>query len=318
MLNVAVTALAASIVTEQVPVPVHAPLQLANVDPVEGAAVKVTLSPWAKLPVHETVQLIPDGVLVTVPLPVPAMVSVSANVGLRSKVAVTVVSAPIAKVQGASPEQPPPLHPMKTDPTDDAAVNVTCVPLSRLAEQVDPQLIPPALLVTVPEPVPFLFTLSVNVGIGVNVAVTDLASSIVTTQPAAPVQAPDHPEKSDPLTGTAIRVTLVPLAKFAEQEAVQLMPGGALVTVPLPEPAIVREIGDAGNGPGVGCFPESSGQAVISSASPAQRRRNRGRPARVAIRMVIEPFFMGNHRRRPKYKRNRGQCFGASQVSGHG
>jgi hypothetical protein len=45
MVNVAVTAVAAFMVTEQVPVPLHAPPQPANVDPTDGVAVRVTLSP---------------------------------------------------------------------------------------------------------------------------------------------------------------------------------------------------------------------------------------------------------------------------------
>ena len=41
-MNVAVTVLAAFIVTEQAPVPVQAPLQPVNVEPVDGVAVRVT------------------------------------------------------------------------------------------------------------------------------------------------------------------------------------------------------------------------------------------------------------------------------------
>jgi hypothetical protein len=44
-LNVAVTVSAAFIVTWQVPVPLHAPLHPANVDPSEGVAASVTTDP---------------------------------------------------------------------------------------------------------------------------------------------------------------------------------------------------------------------------------------------------------------------------------
>jgi hypothetical protein len=44
-MKVAVTLFAASIVTLQVPVPVHAPDHPANVDPVDAPAVKVTAVP---------------------------------------------------------------------------------------------------------------------------------------------------------------------------------------------------------------------------------------------------------------------------------
>jgi hypothetical protein len=44
VLNVAVTDRAAVIDTVQLPVPLHAPLQPANVDPLDAAAVNVTLA----------------------------------------------------------------------------------------------------------------------------------------------------------------------------------------------------------------------------------------------------------------------------------
>jgi hypothetical protein len=75
---VAVTDWAALIVTEQVPVPVHAPLQPVKVEPVAGVAVSVTAVPLAKLAAQVAGQLMPAGTLVTVPVPVPALVSVSA------------------------------------------------------------------------------------------------------------------------------------------------------------------------------------------------------------------------------------------------
>ena len=70
----AVTDFAASIVTEQVPVPVQAPLQPVKVDPVAGAAVKVTEPPEAT----DAVQVEPQLILppATVPLPVPDFLTV--------------------------------------------------------------------------------------------------------------------------------------------------------------------------------------------------------------------------------------------------
>ena len=73
--------------------------------------------------------VIPVGVLVTVPLPVPPFVTVSANVG-TSKVAVTAVTPEIVTVQAPVPEQPLPLQPLKIDPESGMAVNVTAVPLA--------------------------------------------------------------------------------------------------------------------------------------------------------------------------------------------
>jgi hypothetical protein len=79
-LKVAVTALAALMVTLQAPVPVQAPLQPAKVDPAAAVSVKVTTVPLAKLALQVLGQVIPLGLLVTVPDPVPAGVTVNAKV----------------------------------------------------------------------------------------------------------------------------------------------------------------------------------------------------------------------------------------------
>src|SRR5437773_4754507 len=100
----------------------------------------------------------PDGALVTVPAPVPALETVSTKVG--AKVAVTVIAAESVIVHAPVPLQPPPLQPVKVEPAAAVAVNVTAVPLAKLAEQVAPQLIPTGALVTVPLPVPALLTVT--------------------------------------------------------------------------------------------------------------------------------------------------------------
>lgn len=53
----------------------------------------------------------------------------------------------------------------------------------------------------------------------------------------APLQAPLKPEKVNPAAGVALRLTVVPGVKLAAQFVGQLIPAGALVTVPLPETA---------------------------------------------------------------------------------
>jgi hypothetical protein len=68
--NVAVTLLAASRTTVQVPVPVQAPLQPAKVKPVAGVALKAMLVPPVKLALQVAPQSIPLGLEATVPLPV--------------------------------------------------------------------------------------------------------------------------------------------------------------------------------------------------------------------------------------------------------
>ena len=71
-MNVAVTEVLAVRVKLQVPVPIQAPDQPVNVEPVLGAAVSVTDVPLAKVALHVCPQLMPEGLLVIVPAPVPA------------------------------------------------------------------------------------------------------------------------------------------------------------------------------------------------------------------------------------------------------
>jgi len=68
------------------------------------------------------------------------------------------LAASIVRAQVLVPEHPPPDQPVKVEPETGAAVRVTDVPELKLAEQVEPQLMPLGLLVTMPEPVPVLET----------------------------------------------------------------------------------------------------------------------------------------------------------------
>ena len=108
------------------------PPQKENTEPAVGAAVNVTNEPLVKFAVQVPPvttpllieQLMPTGKLVTVPVPVPKPpegtegATVTGNVpDPLLNVAVTVVAADRVTVQVfAVPEQPPPLHPAKTDP----------------------------------------------------------------------------------------------------------------------------------------------------------------------------------------------------------
>lgn len=79
--KVAVTVWAAFMATAQLPVPEQPLLdQPAKLDPVVGVAVSVTLVPLVKLPLHVAPQLMPTGLLVMVPLPLPKGATVSGNV----------------------------------------------------------------------------------------------------------------------------------------------------------------------------------------------------------------------------------------------
>ncbi len=71
-------------------------------------------------------QLIPAGLEVTVPLPVPDLVTVRVKVW-RLKVAVQVLLA--VMVTEASEQSASPVQPAKTDPLAGVAVRVTTVPL---------------------------------------------------------------------------------------------------------------------------------------------------------------------------------------------
>src|SRR3954452_20058298 len=75
--KVALTVLAASMVTVQLPVPLQAPPQPVKVEPAAGVAVNETMLPAAKEALQVLPQLIPAGLEVTVPLPEPALVTVS-------------------------------------------------------------------------------------------------------------------------------------------------------------------------------------------------------------------------------------------------
>jgi dUTPase len=70
---------------------------------VAGLAVRVTLVPFEKLALQVVGQLIPLGLLVTVPDPDAGEVTVNSYVGVKE--ALTVVAAVIVRVQAFVPEQ---------------------------------------------------------------------------------------------------------------------------------------------------------------------------------------------------------------------
>ena len=112
-------------------------------------------------------------------------------------------------MQAPAPEQSPD-HPVNAEPVAGVAVRVTLVPLTNACEHVEPQLSPAGLEVTVPEPDPDLETLIVS-GTPVKVAVAAFALSSVRTHAGfVPEQAPDQPEKTEPVAGVAVSVTSVP------------------------------------------------------------------------------------------------------------
>ena len=95
-MNVAVTVLSAFIVTVHVPGPVQAPLQRSKTVLPTARAVRVTTVSLENRVLHVLPQLMPAGLLVTVPLELlgPAFVTVSLNEGLTVKGRALEVEAP--------------------------------------------------------------------------------------------------------------------------------------------------------------------------------------------------------------------------------
>lgn len=180
-------------------------------------------------------QLIPAGADVTVPVPVPVFVTASV-LGLRVKLAETVVAIETVTVQvSAVPEQAPP-QPVKVEPDASAAVRMTEVPNTKGAVQVAPHERPVGAEVTVPLPVPFFVMVSGAV-VRVKAAVTVVSPITVTAQGPVPWQeATFHPAKVERLSATAVSVTVVPRGTRIEHVAPHAMPVGAEVMVPPPLP----------------------------------------------------------------------------------
>jgi hypothetical protein len=62
---------------------------------------------------------------------------------------------------------------------------------------------------------------------------------IVTLQDPVPEQASDQPEKTEPVAGDAVSITLVPKRKLREQVEPQLIPSGLELTAPEPVPDLL-------------------------------------------------------------------------------
>jgi len=136
------------------------PLQVPNALPVPGVSVSDTCVPCGKFAVQVVGQLIPDGMLATLPLPDPAGLMVTEYVA-AVYVTVTVSAEVIVVVQGCCvPKQPPPVQFAKFDPAAGVEYKLIMAPLKKVPEHEPPtpagvkeQLIPSAAAVTVPLPV---------------------------------------------------------------------------------------------------------------------------------------------------------------------
>jgi hypothetical protein len=71
----------------QLPVPVQAPLQPEKVEPLAAVAVKARVAPPVKVALQTLPQLIPLGLVTTVPFPVPAFVTASVRMTVTGAIA---------------------------------------------------------------------------------------------------------------------------------------------------------------------------------------------------------------------------------------
>jgi hypothetical protein len=235
------------VIVTELPQPLS-PVQPVNLEPVVAVAVRAITLPLAYDSEQSEPQLIPVGALTTVPLPVPALVTVRAYVVVVAAVnaAFTDIVPLTLTVHGPVPVQPPPLQPVKDEPAAGAAVSVTDVPAVTDSVQSEPQLMPAGLLTTVPVPVPDLVAVSVyeevgggDCGAGENIAEMLTGAFPVVMHGLVPVQPPPlQPANTDPVAAVGVRVTTLPAAKLSKQSEPQVMPVGLLTTVPDPVPVL--------------------------------------------------------------------------------
>ena len=153
-------------------------------------------------------QLIPAGVEVTAPAPVPASATVSAY-WLRVNVAVTLRAWFIGTEHAPLPEHAP-AQLVNVEPVAALAVSTTVVPSVKVAVQFAPQLMPAGTEVTVPEPLPGRETASGQF-LSVKVAVTEVVPTTVITQVPVPEHPPPlQPLKSELVEELAVSVTIEP------------------------------------------------------------------------------------------------------------
>jgi hypothetical protein len=217
----------------------QAPPHPAKTESAAAVATSVTAMPSRYCLVHDVPQLMPPGVDVTTPEPLPSRnTDTSPVVDDGVKVAVTALLRSTVTVQvTAVPEQAPP-QPVNVDPKDANAVRVTWVPAGYVALHVLPQSIPLVCDVTMPNPVPSRETPKDQLLRRLNVAVTFRAWVMLTTHVPSPVQAPLHPANTVSGATEADNVTLRPCGYDFEHVVPQVSPSPD-DTVPVPVPALV-------------------------------------------------------------------------------
>lgn len=185
-------------------------LQAEKAAPESGVAVKVTdgFVP-ENTPEQVSPQLIPAGKLVIVPLPFLFTVSFRPTVNMAVAVfALSIVTAHDAKE--LPPEQVTPDHDTKEDVEFGTATSVTLVLAGKLDAQLEPQLIPLGVLVTVPDPSPLVETDKEKV-LATKLAEAVSPEAVIVREHAVPEddgQAPLQPPNVLPSAGLAMRFTV--------------------------------------------------------------------------------------------------------------
>src|SRR4051812_25092157 len=164
-MKLAVTDVAAFMLTlHDAPETVSPPFHPLNTDSIPGVAVSVTIVPLSYTAEQFEPQLIPSGLEVTAPLPMPDFLTVSVK---RSRVKVPTIDLDVLivrrHVSAAAESQP--LQVSNLDPATGVAVRVNAVPAPYDAVQVscaESQSRPVGLEVTLPRPVPALLNVSVG------------------------------------------------------------------------------------------------------------------------------------------------------------
>lgn len=206
--KVAVTVFAILAMTTQIfPDVVLHPVQLVNVNPAAGDAVRVTTVPRLYNSVQSVSQEIPAGREEMVPVPIFRAVSI--YVGTELNVAVTVLFISILIPHVFPDVVLHPVHLVKVDPVTGRAVRVTEVPILYDSVQSVPQVTPVGREEIVP--IPIFCVISVYFGRAVNIAVTVVSELRAIVHMSTPVHAPPHHVKVDHATGDAVRVTREPL-----------------------------------------------------------------------------------------------------------
>ena len=204
--NAALHVFAASIVTMHdvfVVQLAHAPPQVVNAPVVDTD--RVTTVPSTKSLAHvpaPSTQLMVPGADMTVPVPV--LVTVSANSG--AKVGVTVVFAFSVTLQIAPFTVVQPLQPVNAKPAAGLAVTDVDAPVKNFSEQSPGQVMP------VPVTVPFVGVVTVSVLAGSNVALIVSGPFIVTVHVVVvlPVHGPpSQPVNNEVPFAAAVRMTVV-------------------------------------------------------------------------------------------------------------